>query len=100
MINSHEWPYNGYGSTLGEWVSMIISQLGMALAGLSCILGDCKYWNILIVILVEYTSLSVMYCFLLEKMHLVCLQNCQNYKVYFSTFPNLSTILHNLGYII
>ena len=50
MINSHEWPYNGYGSTLGEWVSMIISQLGMALAGLSCILGDCKYWNILIVV--------------------------------------------------
>ena len=47
----------GYGSTLGEWVSMIISQLGMALAGLSCILGDCKYWNILIVVLVEYTSL-------------------------------------------
>ena len=57
MINSHEWPYNGYDSTLGEWVSMIISQLEMALAGLSCILGDCKYWNILIVVLVEYTSL-------------------------------------------
>ena len=50
MINSHEWPYNGYDSTLGEWVSMIISQLGMALAGLSCILGDCKYWNISIVV--------------------------------------------------
>ena len=71
MINSHEWPYNGYGSTLGEWVSMIISQLEMALAGLSCILGDCKYWNILIVILVEYTSLSVIYCLLLKRKYIL-----------------------------
>ena len=45
MINSHEWPYNGYDSTLGEWVSMIISQLEMALAvaGLCCILCGRKY---------------------------------------------------------
>ena len=71
MINSHEWPYNGYDSTLGEWVSMIISQLEMALAGLSCILGDCKYWNILIVILVEYTSLSVIYCLLLKRKYIL-----------------------------
>ena len=71
MINSHEWPYNGYDSTLGEWVSMIISQLEMALAGLSCILGDCKYWNILIVVLVEYTSLSVIYCLLLKRKYIL-----------------------------
>ena len=71
MINSHEWPYNGCDSTLGEWVSMIISQLEMALAGLSCILGDCKYWNILIVVLVEYTSLSVIYCLLLKRKYIL-----------------------------